>query len=120
MAPIAATSRAWRYSAAPGRQHPSEKTMAEKQQQSRRTLIKGAGTALRRRARPCCCAWIASTPPFDRLRRELAIVIVGHHLDLALALSDRTVVLETGRVTHTGPSQGRSQDLDLRRKTLRL
>ena len=94
--------------------------MADEQQQSRRTLIKGAGTALRRRARPCFCDWIASKPPFDRLRQELAIVIVDHHRDLALALSDRTVVLETGRVTHTGPSQGRSQDLDLRRKTLRL
>ena len=57
---------------------------------------------------------------FDRLRQELAILIVDHHLDLALALSDRTVVLETGRVTHIGPSQVLSQDLDLRRKTLWL
>ena len=39
---------------------------------------------------------------FDRLRSEIAIVIVDHHLDLALALSDRTVVLERGAVTWRG------------------
>ena len=39
---------------------------------------------------------------FDRLRHEVAIIIVDHHLDLALALSDRTVVLERGRVIHAG------------------
>ena len=39
---------------------------------------------------------------FDRLRYEIAMVIVDHHLDLALALSDRTVVLERGAVTWTG------------------
>ena len=33
---------------------------------------------------------------FDRLRHEIAMIIVDHHLDLALALSDRTVVLERG------------------------
>ena len=38
---------------------------------------------------------------FDRLRHEIAIVIVDHHLDLALALSDRTVVLERGAVAWT-------------------
>ena len=36
---------------------------------------------------------------FNRLRYEIAMVIVDHHLDLALALSDRTVVLERGAVT---------------------
>ena len=30
---------------------------------------------------------------FNRLRYEVAMVIVDHHLDLALALSDRTVIL---------------------------
>ncbi len=55
---------------------------------------------------------------FDRLRREIAIVIVDHHLDLALALSDRTVVLERGQVTHTGPSRALSRDLALRRQVL--
>jgi branched-chain amino acid transport system ATP-binding protein len=57
---------------------------------------------------------------FDRLRREIAIVIVDHHLDLALALSDRTVVLERGAVVHTGPSRALSQDLALRRQVLWL
>jgi len=57
---------------------------------------------------------------FDRLRREIAIVIVDHHLDLALALSDRTVVLERGQVTHVGPSRALSQDLVLRRQVLWL
>ena len=42
---------------------------------------------------------------FDRLRHEIAMIIVDHHLDLALALSDRTVVLERGAVTWTGASQ---------------
>jgi branched-chain amino acid transport system ATP-binding protein len=55
---------------------------------------------------------------FDRLRHEIAIVIVDHHLDLALALSDRTVVLERGAVTWTGASQMLKDDLALRRKTL--
>ena len=39
---------------------------------------------------------------FNRLRYEIAMVIVDHHLDLALALSDRTVILERGAVTWTG------------------
>ncbi|MCC7272263.1 MAG: ATP-binding cassette domain-containing protein [Alphaproteobacteria bacterium] len=57
---------------------------------------------------------------FDRLRREIAIVIVDHHLDLALALSDRTVALERGEVTYTGPSAALSRDIELRRKVLWL
>lgn len=57
---------------------------------------------------------------FDKLRQEIAIVIVDHHLDLALALSDRTVVLERGQVTHAGPSKALSQDLALRRQVLWL
>ena len=57
---------------------------------------------------------------FDRLRREVSIVIVDHHLDLALALSDRTVALERGRVIHTGPSEALRNDLALRRKVLWL
>ena len=57
---------------------------------------------------------------FDSLRQELSIVIVDHHLDLALALSDRTVALERGRVIHDGPSAALRDDLDLRRKVLWL
>jgi ABC-type branched-subunit amino acid transport system ATPase component len=57
---------------------------------------------------------------FDKLRREISIIIVDHHLDLALALSDRTVALERGRVIHTGPSKDLRDDLELRRKVLWL
>jgi ABC-type branched-subunit amino acid transport system ATPase component len=57
---------------------------------------------------------------FDKLRQEVAMIIVDHHLDLALALSDRTVVLERGAVTHIGPSQVLRDDLGLRRKVLWL
>ena len=38
----------------------------------------------------------------------------------ARALSDRTVALERGEVTHIGPSAALSRDLDLRRKVLWL
>jgi branched-chain amino acid transport system ATP-binding protein len=57
---------------------------------------------------------------FDKLRHEISILIVDHHLDLALALSDRTVALERGQVTHMGPSKTLSENLDLRRKVLWL
>ncbi len=57
---------------------------------------------------------------FDALRREVSIVIVDHNLDLALALSDRTVALERGRVMHAGPSQALRDDLSLRRQVLWL
>jgi branched-chain amino acid transport system ATP-binding protein len=55
---------------------------------------------------------------FNRLRYEIAMVIVDHHLDLALALSDRTVVLERGSVTWTGQSKFLRDDLELRRQKL--
>jgi ABC-type branched-subunit amino acid transport system ATPase component/ABC-type branched-subunit amino acid transport system permease subunit len=57
---------------------------------------------------------------FDRLRKEIAIIIVDHNLDLALALSDSTVALERGQVIHQGPSRALRDDLDLRRKVLWL
>jgi ABC-type branched-subunit amino acid transport system ATPase component len=57
---------------------------------------------------------------FDRLRKEIAIIIVDHNLDLALALSDSTVALERGNVIHQGPSRALRDDLDLRRKVLWL
>jgi ABC-type branched-subunit amino acid transport system ATPase component len=57
---------------------------------------------------------------FDRLRSEISIIIVDHHLDLALTLSDSTVVLERGRVTHKGPSADLRKDFHLRRKVLWL
>jgi ABC-type branched-subunit amino acid transport system ATPase component len=55
---------------------------------------------------------------FNRLRYEIAMVIVDHHLDLALALSDRTVILERGSVSWTGASKLLRDDLDLRRQKL--
>jgi ABC-type branched-subunit amino acid transport system ATPase component len=55
---------------------------------------------------------------FNRLRYEVAMVIVDHHLDLALALSDRTVILERGAVTWTGESKLLRDDLELRRQKL--
>jgi ABC-type branched-subunit amino acid transport system ATPase component len=57
---------------------------------------------------------------FDRLRHDVAIVIVDHHLDLALALSDRTVVLERGVIAWTGNSHALRDDLVLRQKVLWL
>ena len=57
---------------------------------------------------------------FDRLRHELAIILVDHHLDLALALSDRTVALERGAVQWTGESRLLRDDQELRRKVLWL
>jgi len=57
---------------------------------------------------------------FDRLRHQIALVIVDHHLDLALALSDRTVVLERGTVTWTGGSRLLRDDHALRQKVLWL
>lgn len=57
---------------------------------------------------------------FDKLRQDISIVIVDHHLDLALALSDRAVVLERGQVQHIGPSDVLSRDFELRKKVLWL
>ena len=57
---------------------------------------------------------------FDKLRKEVSIVIVDHHLDLALALSDRTVALERGEVTHVGASRALATDMELRRRVLWL
>ncbi|MDP2800680.1 MAG: branched-chain amino acid ABC transporter ATP-binding protein/permease [Phreatobacter sp.] len=57
---------------------------------------------------------------FDKLRHEVSIIIVDHHLDLALAISDRTVALERGAVTWHGASKDLRDDQDLRRKVLWL
>ena len=57
---------------------------------------------------------------FDSLRHEVSIIIVDHNLDLALALSDRTIALERGRVIYTGPSKDLRDDLALRRRVLWL
>ena len=57
---------------------------------------------------------------FDRLRAEIAIVIVEHNLDLVLALSDRVYALERGAVFHEGPARDLLEDLDYRKKILWL
>jgi len=57
---------------------------------------------------------------FDKLRREISIIIVDHNLDLALALSDSTVALERGAMTWSGESRALREDLELRRKVLWL
>ena len=56
----------------------------------------------------------------ERLRRDIAILIVEHHLDLVLALADRAVVLDRGRVSHEGPSAPLLSDLEFRKKVLWL
>jgi branched-chain amino acid transport system ATP-binding protein len=52
----------------------------------------------------------------QRLCGEVAIVIIEHHLDLVLALSDPAVVLDCGSVPHVGPSAPLREDLELRRR----
>ena len=57
---------------------------------------------------------------FDRLRGQVAIVIVEHNLDLVLALADRVFALERGAVFHTGPAAPLLTDLDYRKQILWL
>ncbi|ABM60398.1 branched-chain amino acid ABC transporter ATP-binding protein/permease [Verminephrobacter eiseniae] len=57
---------------------------------------------------------------FDRLRKEVAIVIVEHNLDLVLALADRVFALERGAVFHTGPAAPLLTDLTYRKQILWL
>jgi ABC-type branched-subunit amino acid transport system ATPase component len=57
---------------------------------------------------------------FNRLRKDLSIVIVEHNLDLVLALADRVFVLERGSVLHQGPAEPLLTDLDYRKKILWL
>ena len=57
---------------------------------------------------------------FDKLRQQIAIVIVEHNLDLVLALADRVYALERGSVFHEGPAQALLSDLEYRKKILWL
>ena len=54
----------------------------------------------------------------NRLRYEVAMLVVDNRLDLALMLSDRAVILERGTVTWTGVSKLLRDDPDLRRQKL--
>lgn len=53
-----------------------------------------------------------------RLKGEVTMLIVDHNLDLALALADRAVVLDRGRISHLGPAEPLLKDLDYRREKL--
>jgi len=57
---------------------------------------------------------------FNKLRKDLSIVIVEHNLDLVLALADRVFVLERGSVLHQGPAEPLLSDLAYRKKILWL
>ncbi len=57
---------------------------------------------------------------FDKLRRQMSIVIVEHNLDLVLALADRVFALERGTVFHQGPAAPLLTDLEYRKKILWL
>ncbi len=57
---------------------------------------------------------------FDRLRKDVSIIIVEHNLDLVLALSDRVFALERGAVFHQGPAEPLLGDLAYRKKILWL
>jgi len=54
----------------------------------------------------------------DKLRGEIAIMIVEHNLDLVLSLADRAYVLDRGSVVHEGTARALREDLDLRRRVL--
>ena len=53
---------------------------------------------------------------FDKLRNEVAMVIVEHNLDLVLALADRAYVLERGSVVYEGQASALRDDLELRQQ----
>jgi branched-chain amino acid transport system ATP-binding protein len=57
---------------------------------------------------------------FDRLRRQVSIVIVEHNLDLVLALADSVFALERGAVFHQGPAAALLTDLEYRKQILWL
>ena len=53
-----------------------------------------------------------------RLKGHVTILIVDHNLDLTLALSDRALVLDRGRISHQGPAAPLLHDFDFRREKL--
>ena len=57
---------------------------------------------------------------FDRLRSDIAIVIVEHNLDLVLALANKVYALERGSIFHEGPATPLLNDLEYRKKILWL
>lgn len=53
-----------------------------------------------------------------RLKGHVTILIVDHNLDLTLALSDRALVLDRGRISHQGPAAPLLHDFEYRREKL--
>ena len=56
----------------------------------------------------------------DQLRRDIAILIIEHDLDLVLALADHTYVLDRGQVSHAGPAEPLLTNLEFRKQVLWL
>jgi len=56
----------------------------------------------------------------EQIRRDVAILLVEHHLDLVLSLADRAYVLDRGRISHAGAAAPLLTDLEFRRKVLWL
>lgn len=53
-----------------------------------------------------------------RLKGDVTILVVDHNLDLTLAISDRALVLDRGRISHVGPAMPLLKDLEYRREKL--
>ncbi len=56
----------------------------------------------------------------DQLRRDIAILIIEHDLDLVLALADHAYVLDRGHVSHAGPVEPLLTNLEFRKQVLWL
>lgn len=52
------------------------------------------------------------------LKGRYTVLIVDHNLDLALAVADRALVLDRGKVSHLGPAHDLLVDLDFRKEKL--
>lgn len=52
------------------------------------------------------------------LKGRYTVLIVDHNLDLALAIADRALILDRGKVSHLGPAHPLLVDLDLRKEKL--
>ena len=56
----------------------------------------------------------------DSLRKEVAMLIIEHHLDLVLSLADKAYVLDRGFVSHEEPGKPLLIELEFRKKVLWL
>ena len=53
-----------------------------------------------------------------KIRESMAVMIVDHNLDLALAVSNKALVLDRGRISHYGEAKPLLEDLDFRQEKL--